>query len=1180
MPEITLTPSQRQAVEDRGGALLVSASAGSGKTKVLVERLFSYVERDRLRVDDFLIITYTRAAAAELRGKIAAELSLRVAENPEDAHLRRQLFRVYQADIKTVDAFCAALLRQNVHLLPPVEGRSLTPDFRILDDKEAELLRLRVLEKAMEDFYRRLEQGDERCELLAETLGAGRDDRRLEELVLELHGKIQSHARPIRWLHRVASDWEQLPQRLEDTAHGRVLLADAARRAAFWSRRLRREAEDLTSEPYIHERYAPAFLRAADSLDRCAEAAAQGWDDLGAVTVVFESLKPVRGEEYAARKEAAAAVWERCKKDVKSLLALFHTPSAEWLADLRHMAPAMLALIDLTERFTLAYQAEKVRRNALDFSDQEHYAVDLLSDEEGRPTDLARRVGERYREVMVDEFQDTNEVQNCIFRAISDEERRLFAVGDVKQSIYRFRLANPSIFLQKYRSYRNAADASEGEPRRVLLQSNFRSRREILDAANFIFAGVMSEEMGEMDYGADEELRFGAEYYLPREDTDVEFNLIGLESTEEETYDRDAAEASFLARRVRRLLDEGYPVQDGKILRPVRPEDIVILMRAPGSRLKAVSAAMARENVPFAAEEDEDFFSSVEVATMLSFLEIVDNPRQDVPLIAVLRSPLFGFTADDLARIRALRPNGDFYDALRLDDAPRTAAFLSRLEELRRASLELPVDQLLWRIYTDCRAMAIFGAMSGGEQRKNDLIALFSYAGQAPSMGRGGLFDFITYLRRLLDRGTAPAVSARQGGAGVRLMSIHKSKGLEFPVVILADLHRGFNATDLRRSVLVHPELGLGPDCVDRERRIRYDTVSKLALAAELRRESLAEEMRILYVAMTRAKEKLILVHCMHKTPARLRTLAALASYPVDPEAAASAKSPGDWLLLPMLCATEGDVFRSYAQVEVTSTVPLSGWKLRVWENPAAAAAVPDGEIVPDTPVPFDPVPLSRHYGHELAVAIPTKVTATQLKGREKDLEIAEGAPAPRRRPGFTRPRFLQERRELTAAERGTAMHLVMQYLDFSLAGEEAVAAQVADLADRRLLTAEQAGAVDCAAIAAFLASPLAARIRDADRLWREYRFALLMPATIYDSAAEGEEMLLQGVADCVFDTPEGLVIVDFKTDRIRPGEEAERGETYRPQLEAYAAALSRVLERPVAEKVLFFLTTGREQPL
>ncbi len=558
-----LTPQQETAVYNRGGSLLVSAAAGSGKTKVLVERLFSYMEQEGCQVDDFLIITYTKAAAAELRGKIAQELTRRVAERPGDGHLRRQMLRVYQADIKTVDAFCAGLLRENVHLLPPVEEHSLTPDFRVLDEQEAALLRQRVLGRVLEDFYAGIVE-DENARLLAETLGAGRDDRALEALVLDLHQKTQSHPHPLRWLEELKRDWARTPGHLPDTGCGRYLMEDALRKADFWSRRLKQAVEDMADYPAVYKAYGDRFLEAAQALEHLRDKAEQGWDSLGQAVPVFRRMGAVRGDENAACRDRSKAVLEQCKKALKDIQATFSVPEAELLEDLRQMAPAMLALLSLTARFTLRYQAEKVRRNVMDFSDQEHYAIDLLTDSQGQPTDLARQVASRYREVMVDEYQDSNQVQNCIFRALSDRERRLFAVGDVKQSIYRFRLADPTIFLEKYLSYVPAAEAEEGQPRKVLLSRNFRSRREVLDGTNFVFRSVMSREMGEMDYGDDEQLYFGAEAaYPPRPGMEPELHFISVENTQEESFDRTEMEARFTARRIRQLLDEKFQVQGG-----------------------------------------------------------------------------------------------------------------------------------------------------------------------------------------------------------------------------------------------------------------------------------------------------------------------------------------------------------------------------------------------------------------------------------------------------------------------------------------------------------------------------------------------------------------------------------------------------------------------------------------
>ena len=720
MAEIQLTQAQQAAVDNRGGSLLVSAAAGSGKTKVLVERLFAYMERERCDVDDFLIITYTKAAAAELRGKIAAELSRRVAVHPESGHLRRQLFRVYQADIKTVDAFCAAVLRENVHLLPGDGQHALTPDFRVLDEQEVQLLRERVLERVMETFYARLEAGDAEGELLAETLGAGRDDRALTALVLEQHSKIQSHPYPLAWLEQVYAQWEQTPQALADCAYGRILMTDTCRKADFWARRLLQAAEEMADCPALEKGYAAGFRDAAAQLAHLRESAADGWDAMGAAVPKFPSLRPVRGEEE--RKVRAKAIWDRCKAEMKKAAAPYETAERDYLDDLREMAPAMRALIRLTADFTRAYQAEKLRRNAVDFSDQEHYAIEILTQPDGAPTELARQISSRYQEIMVDEYQDTNEVQNCIFRAVSRDGQNLFTVGDVKQSIYRFRLADPTIFLEKYLAYRDAAEAEDGQPRRVLLSQNFRSRREVLESTNYVFSGIMSREMGEMDYGEDEQLHFGASYYVPRTDTAAEFHLVSVEDTEDEQFDREEVEARFAARRIRQMLDEGYPVQDADgRLRPITPEDIVILMRSPRTRLRAFTDALRRERIPCSSGEQSAFFATTEIAVLFSFLQIIDNPRQDVPLISVMRSPLFGFTPDRLAQIRTLIPEGDYYDAVCADDAPDTAAFRATLDALRADARSLCAGELVWRLYDTCHVLGVFGAMEGGAARRANL---------------------------------------------------------------------------------------------------------------------------------------------------------------------------------------------------------------------------------------------------------------------------------------------------------------------------------------------------------------------------------------------------------------------------------------------------------------------------
>nr|WP_325185673.1 helicase-exonuclease AddAB subunit AddA [uncultured Oscillibacter sp.] len=1181
MGDVKLTPQQRAVVENRGGSLLVSAAAGSGKTKVLVERLFRYVTEERCNVDDFLIITYTKAAAAELRSKIAAELTRRLAENPGDGHLKRQVLRVYQADIKTVDAFCTSLLRENTHLLAREGDRhALTPDFRVLDENDAALLRRRVLERALERFYDGLTPGGEQ---LADTLGAGRDDARLAELVLELYGKLQSHAYPERWLAESRESWSHLGGGFDETPYAKELLRFVRRKASHWAELLRRSGERTRGDAALYAGSGEKFLAAAGSFQPLEEA--ETWEAArqGVLQIDFPRRTTPKGRKDDPEVIALKQVWDGCKSETKKLLTLLDVSGEEAVEDLRSVAPAMEALLDLTADFGEAYRSEKLRLNAADFSDQEHLALALLVDPEGAPTDLGEQIAGRYQEILVDEYQDTNEVQNAIFRAVSKDGKNLFTVGDVKQSIYRFRLADPTIFLKKYERFKPWEEAAEGEERKILLSKNFRSRREILDAANFVFTNILSQEMGEMDYGEDEALHFGAEYYPERGDCETEFHLISVRqrsAASDRPVKKLTAEARFVAGRIRRLLDEAYPVteEDGTF-RPCRPEDIVILMRSPGSRLAAFAQALAERDVPCSFEENEDFFETMEVSVMVALLSLVDNPRQDVPLIAVLRSPLFGFTPDRLAEIRGGSVTGDFYDAVEADGGEDCAAFLETLRSLRQAARDMGIHRLVWHIYNTLNVLGTFGAMDRGAERRENLIALSRQAERFESGGYRGLFAFVTHLRRLLEAGAAPAVSSAAAANGVRIMSIHKSKGLEFPIVILADLDHAFSRQDFDTPVLVHPEMGLGPRRVDLERKIRYPTLARRAVEEKLRRENLSEEQRILYVAMTRPKEKLILVDAMYHAESRLQKLCAVASCPVLPETAAACGNFGEWILLPLLCRAEAAPLRAFAGAEAAE--PRAGedspWRVYLHEGEnfraQSAAEAPSRETA-EAAGDFDPGLLEFVYPYQRETRLPAKITATQLKGRALDQEIAENAAhTPYLRP-LSQPKFRRESRGLTPAERGTATHLVLQYLDFF---ERDASAQVSSMAERALLTAEQAAAVDIPAVERFLSSPLAEEIRSGKNVLREYRFTLLMDARDYDpQAAAGDAMLLQGVVDCCFETAAGLTVVDFKTDRVETAAELEaRAEHYRPQLEAYSRALEQVLERKVVRRVLYFLHPG-----
>ncbi len=1159
MSDFTPTPAQAQAISSRGSTLLVSAGAGSGKTKVLTERLMARL-RDRdepADLDRFLIITYTRAAAGELRARIMEELSAALAAEPDNRLLRRQSALLRRAQIGTIHSFCAALLRENSH------KAGLSPDFKIADEDRAETMLLSALERALDDSYERA--GDYPGFLeLADTVGAGRDDKRLGRVVLELHRRMQCHARPEDWAQEQLALLRAPVADAGETPWGRELLEQAAATAAYWGGELERCLRAMQGQEKLFAVYGETFAADAEAIRALSRALGEGWERARAcLPIPFGRLRPLKGCPDQALADWAKGRRELCKKAMAKLAEQLGQDSASLLADIAATEPAMSALLALALRFDGQYAEAKRRAGLVDYADLEHVAARLLTERDGSPTELAREVSQRFDEVMVDEYQDVSRVQDAIFRAVSDEGRRLFLVGDVKQSIYRFRLAEPALFTEKYERFPDAEAAAPGEPRRVLLRENFRSRREILEAANAVFSLCMSRALGEIDYDENAALKPGASYEgsVPR----PELRLLRLSAAGdgEERPDRIALEARLAARSIRRLLDEGTLVSDHGRQRPLRPGDIAILLRTANRNSAVYRAALAREGVAVSGGAGGDYFSAVEVSTVLSLLAVLDNPHQDIPLLAVLRSPAFGFTADELSAIRAARPKGDFYTALcaAAETDARCRAFLERLAALRREAPDRPAGELLWRLIEELDLLALCSAMSEGETRRARLLALVTLAERFERGGMHGLHRFVLWLRRLAERGQEPALGADSASA-VQILSIHKSKGLEFPVVFLCDAGHAFNRSDLREAVLVHPQLGLGAKRVDLERRVEYPTLARRAVAARLEREMLSEELRLLYVALTRAKERLFITAAVAEPEKLLEKQRAALSVPMEPEALARAGSMLDWLLSAALA--DGEEHLRLRLVEPgEDAAPEELAPARVEADAEAAAELSRR--------------LGFRYGHEAATRLPSKLTATGLKGRrESDEEAQELAPRPRR--PFRMPDFARAQRPATGAEKGTATHLVLQYMDFQRSGTaEEIQGEIERLRAAGFLSEREARAVDAAAILRLFVSPLGRRMKAAPALRREFRFSLLCDAAALNHGeGEGEKQLLQGVVDCFLDEPEGLTVVDYKTDRVRSRAEAlRRAESYRAQLSAYAAALERITGRPVRESVLYFLACG-----
>ncbi len=1181
-----LTQEQRRAVEDRGGELLVSAAAGSGKTRVLVERLLDRVVREGRNIDDFLVITYTRAAAAELRERVARELTALLAERPGDRHLRRQTTLVYRAQISTVHAFCAALLRESGHAI------GLDGDFRLCDEGEARVMMARVLGEVLDRQYEQLDP-EGNFAALVDTMAAGRDDSALEQIVLDVFARIQSHANPEGWLEEQKALWAlEGIKDAGETPWGALLLQEARRQGEHCRARLCRALEWCDADPVLALNYGPTLSASLQGVDGLLAGLDRGWDGAAAcLPVPFPAAGRKKGVQDQEAARRVKSLRSRCKKELEKLADRMEGDSAQLLEDLRLAAPAVRGLLELTGIFQRAFQAEKNRRGVLDFSDLEHLTVRLLTDPEtGEPTPLARYWSGRFAEVMVDEYQDTNQVQNAIFTAVSDGGRRLFQVGDVKQSIYRFRLADPTIFLDKYRRFASWDRAGEGEPRRAALSRNFRSRAQVLEGCNDLFRSIMSVEFGELDYTADQALVPGAAF--PPADRPVELALLDLSETGEEKTDKNLLEARWAAGRIRRLLDEGTLIGPEGEQRPLEPGDVMILLRSPGTVLPRYIRALEEQDIPWAAEGGEDIFETTEVNVALSLLRVVDNPRQDVALISALRSPVYGFSGDKLAQLRA-GARGDFYAAL--TEAARAGdgmcrAFLEELEQLRFGAGDRTCRQLIWHIYEKTNLLGLFGAMDGGEARQNNLLALYSLAGQLEQSGCRTLFQFLLRLDRLRELGGRLTPPPPGQGGGVSVMSIHRSKGLEKPVVLLCGLSRRLNREDIQRPVLFHPQLGVGPRGLDRERMVEYPTLARKAVARKLEREMMAEELRLLYVAMTRAREKLLMSVALTEGMRTLERLGEELAVPVPPMVLEQQPSVGHWVLLHAMTRPEALFLRTMAGAEDAEAAGLG--------PPWDICLVPGGELLepPERPGRFvspaeEELPeellegLDWTYPYLQATRIPSKLTATQLKGREIDRELWEEAAGTRpaaREETVRRPDFIAREKGLTASQRGTALHLAMQYL--SLEGSDspaAVAAQLERLVSGGFLTEQQGRAADPALLSAFFASPLGQAMARAEERGREFKFSVLLPAGAYcPGAEEGEEVLLQGVIDAWFRTGESLTVVDFKSDRVTPEAQRARAEEYRPQLTAYARALEEIMGLPVEHRMLWFFATGSAEEL
>lgn len=1158
-----LTPQQRKAVTDRGGKLLVSAAAGSGKTKVLVDRILSYLldPVSPANLDEFLIITYTKAAAAELRGKIAARLTTEIAAQPNNRHLQKQLQRLYLTKISTVHAFCADILREYAYQL------DIPADFRVAEESECLELQYAVLEKILDSAYENAATDADFCAFV-DTQGFGRNDRLLPEIILKLYNSARCHMDPDGWMQWCLQACDvSASADVSETVWASYLIDDLHWYLDMQIQAFNRCIEMARDAAGMEK---PVVLLGSILSQLLLLRDCNRWDDIRSHMLIdYGRLTFPKKDVDQEMADGIKAIREACKKGLQKRVRRFSDEGTDVLSDLANTAASVRGLVSLTRNFSGEYEKLKASKRVMDFGDLEHKTLDLLLGKKRyAPTNIAIEIGARFREVMVDEYQDSNAVQDAIFTALTHKRQNCFMVGDVKQSIYQFRLADPGIFLEKYNQYVPADTAVDGEGRKVHLSRNFRSSKAVIDAVNHVFSVCMSERVGGLLYGAEEMLYEGIPH-IPLNEPEVE--LYGLQISES-TYNE---EANFIAKRVSELLDGTHMVRDGDSLRAIQPEDIAIILRSPGSVGRHYIDALAACGIRCHTDSNANLFEAEEVQTLRAILQCVDNPLQDIPLIAVLTSKVYGYSADDLASFRSGQRSGSIYAALQNDTSEKTQKFLEQLRYLRNQARTVGLTHLIKDVFNLTRIDSIYASFVDGDNRNENLLSLYKVAENFESGGSKTLSQFLIYLDALEVKGL-PA-SANQSNVGaVTLMSIHKSKGLEFPVVILPGLSRGFNNESVYAQMLCDKDLGLGMSCVDSVQRVRYPSVAKRAIAAKMLGEGLSEEMRVLYVAMTRARDRLIMTYASKNIESELAEIALRAKFSDPVLLNSEVDCPGQWILLSAMKRAEAGAFF------VDGIYPPG---MQVSENPWLIKKVSDcvrtERVVADSEALVESITeetvssiyqsLSFRYAHEAATKTPSKFTATQLKGRNKDLEAAENSNQNTTyHKHFRKPGFVAD--ELSGTAKGNLIHTVMQHICYNKCTDvSGVATELERLTAEGYITAEQRQMINAHKIAAFFTTDVGIKLIAANNVLREFKFSVLEDADRYVPDVHGEKVLLQGVVDCAVIEDDGITVIDFKTDKVSAETVCNAAEQYREQVMAYARALSRIYQKNVKMTVLYF---------
>ena len=1158
------TADQQKAIDARKGTLLVSAAAGSGKTAVLVERVIQRIcdSENPCGVENLLIVTFTNAAASQMKDKIFAAIGKKIALNPSDKRLRRQQLMLPFANICTIDSFCIGLVRENFHAL------GIAPDFALLDEGKLGLLRNQAVSAVAEALYK---ESSESFVNLCELISDKKDDKKLIDAILKLYDLSQAYPFPEKWLNSLAEEFDN-PRPLKESSWGRIILSYVQQSLDSCVSDAEHCISLLADEPELEAKYRPAFEDDRALFENMLESLRDdSWDDfsLKAADASFARMAAAPKGYTGELKDICKGIRDAYKKRFASIAGCVGISENEHKDDVEKLSPVIAELVNAVTEYGKEFRRLKREENGADFSDTLHMALELLVEptENGyAKTPLAYSLSENYAEILVDEYQDVNKAQDLIFSALSKEESNLFMVGDVKQSIYRFRQAMPEIFLSR----RDGMEEYENGnyPAKVTLGKNFRSRKGVTDIVNFIFSSLMSRDAGGLDYDKNEFLEAAASY--PESGgADTELCLI-------ETEDSYPAQAKYIAEYIEKAIAEGMAFTEGDTQRMARYGDFCILLRSVKGCAKAFVDELTARGIPVSCEAGESFISSPEIMFMTSLLKVIDNPVDDIPLTAVLMSPVFGFTADDLSFMRAAQKKGPVYQCVvsaAENGNEKAASFLKRTADMRRIASTVSATELIRRLISETGYGAIVSTMKDSEKRRANLNSFIDLASRYESTGKKGVAGFVRYIDSISKGGIkiSSGSSDSESGDSVKIMTIHKSKGLEFPVCFLAACEKKYNELSTREDLLIAPESGIG--IKNSAGFAKFDTLPRIAAKLEITKAEHSEELRVLYVALTRPKEKLIILASAPDWSKELSKIAAgiRDEKLIDPFTVIGFSNYAKCILSALIRHPDAHVLRNAAGVpssiafECKASLAVKIIQDCFEEQNKAEEHIcekADSKIVSEIKER-----LAYVYPYASLEGVVAKRIASKL-----DSEGIGGEFFASRRPAFV------GKDKLTPAQRGTATHRFMQYADYSLAGES-VEKEIERLVQNGMLTEIEADVVDKKAISQFFSGSLARRILNAEKVYKEYAFTVALPLCemnpgIPENEARGETVVIEGVADCAFVENGELVVVDFKTDRA--SDESVLVEHYREQLSVYRRCLSEVIGLPVKETVIYSFSLGK----